>query len=302
MKEYNENLIRKAYNGAWKIKEALLPGFSFQKYWFIKKILSSILKKSSPAFIRDTFGHNIYLDPMDSLNLSLYGVHEPSEISLFEKLLRVGDVVVDVGANIGYFSLIFAQLIGTEGKVYAFEPSPVNYSLLKKNITANQYSNIVPVHSALSDGTCKTLRLYLCETNCGDHRVFDSHDNRAFVEIAATSLDDYFCRGEHVDFIKIDVQGAEMQVLQGMRNLLQRNPDIRVLLEYWPRGLSLAGTEPKDLITYFESLGFEKYELIDGTAGELRQVDYNTLTKHYTIGNDKFTNILASRNAAGLLR
>jgi len=74
----------------------------------------------------------MYLDEKDSLQLNFNGNFEPVETEIVKKEIKENDIILDVGANIGYYSLIFAQLIGKSGKVYSFEPDPTNFEILKK--------------------------------------------------------------------------------------------------------------------------------------------------------------------------
>src|SRR5262249_36182110 len=152
------------------------------------------------------------------------GVYEPFETGLLQNQLRPGDVVVDVGANIGYYTLLFARCVGPRGRVFAFEPDQTNFDLLRRNVERNGYTNVTLVRKAVAAQSGK-LRLYLCEDNKGDHRTYDSHDGRPSLEIDAVSLDDYFAgeRGS-IALIKMDIQGAEEGALRGMRRLLADNP------------------------------------------------------------------------------
>ena len=88
-------------------------------------------------------GNKMFLDPQDSLLLSINGIYEEFETELVSKEISKNDVVVDIGANIGYYTLIFAKLVGENGKVFAFEPDPSNFALLKKNVELNGFRNVV---------------------------------------------------------------------------------------------------------------------------------------------------------------
>jgi len=117
------------------------------------------------------FGHEMFLDPTDSIvspTLLRDGYFEPYETTLIESEIRPGDVVLDIGANIGYYTLIFARLVGERGRVYAFEPDPTNFRLLKKNVRANGYQNVIFVKKAVADSS-GSMPLYLCPDNKGDH-------------------------------------------------------------------------------------------------------------------------------------
>ncbi|MGH7424839.1 MAG: FkbM family methyltransferase, partial [Candidatus Methylomirabilales bacterium] len=154
-------------------------------------------------------GHVIFLDKYDSLHLAIYGIHEPFQTEFVSSVVKEGDVVVDAGAHIGYYTLIFAKLVGPEGRVFAFEPDPGNFSLLKKNVEANGYQNVVVENRALGDETGK-IRLYLSSVHAGDHRTYDVGESRPWVVVDCVRLEDYMRdRDCEVDLVKMDIQGAE---------------------------------------------------------------------------------------------
>lgn len=214
--------------------------------------------RSSSAIID---GHIMFLDDKDSLDLSIYNVYEPLETEFLKKEVKSGDVVLDIGANIGYYTLIFARAVGQGGMVYAFEPNPTNFSLLKKNIEINGYTNVVLIQKAVSNTTGK-LKLYLSETNKGDHRIYDSGEERVSLEVECVAIDDYFanCR-KRIDLIKMDVQGSEGLVIKSMPALLQK--DIKIISEYWPEGLKKTGIDPIAYLQMLQDYGFELYEIIE---------------------------------------
>ena len=111
------------------------------------------------------------------------GIWEPYETSLLLRLLQPGDVFVDVGANIGYFSVLAASLVGEQGAVFSFEPDPNNYRLLCANMALNAFDgNSVTVEAALSD-LAGEGRLFLSEDNLGDHQVYVGDEERDSVPI-----------------------------------------------------------------------------------------------------------------------
>ncbi len=201
-------------------------------------------------------GHIIHLDPKDSLKLSVYGVYEPFETRLVQQEIKPGSVVVDIGANIGYYTLIFARLVGEKGKVFAFEPDPTNFELLKTNIEANGYQNVVLEQKAVSNTTGK-LKLYVSEESAGDHRIYDSGDARQYIEIEAVTLDDYFGKQDiSIDCIKMDIQGAEWAALVGMSALLRHAANMKLFMEYWPGGLERFGADPKAVLQFLQERDF----------------------------------------------
>lgn len=184
-------------------------------------------------------------------------IWEPYETSLLLRLLRPGDVFVDVGANIGYFSVLAASVVGEQGTVFAFEPDPSNYRLLCANASLNGFdSNIIAVEAALSD-TAGEGRLFLSEDNLGDHQVYVGDEERSSVPIELQRGSDYLAgRLARLDLLKIDTQGSEFQVIQGLMPLLlglERKP--RIIVELTPHSLRQAGTTGRALIELLATLG-----------------------------------------------
>jgi FkbM family methyltransferase len=239
----------------------------------------------------EVLGHKMFLDSRDSLNLSINGVYEPFETELVKKEIRKGDVVLDVGANIGYYTLIFAKLVGENGKVFAFEPDPSNFALLKKNVEINGYKNITLVQKAVSNKTGKT-KLYLSDRNLGDHRIYDSHDGRRCIEIDAIRLDDYFKNyNGKIDFIKMDIQGAEGGAIQGMCSLLKKNKNVKIVTEFWPIGLKRFGIGPEEYVKLLIEHGFKLYE-INEQEKKICPANIPKLLKAYTPERGNYTNLL----------
>jgi FkbM family methyltransferase len=238
----------------------------------------------------------MYLDARDSLDLSLNLVYEPFETELVPSLVHENDTVLDVGANIGYYTLILARLVGPRGRVFSFEPDPGNFALLKKNVEANGYKNVVLVNAALSDQPA-TLKLYLSEENRGDHRIYPSDDQRRAIQIPAITVDDYFAGlSDEIAFIKMDVQGAEAKVLTGMKRLLEETPKCQMLFEFWPKGISDAGDEAEQALARLTRNRFS-LKLVDQQRKSLEPIDAEALLRNFTKANGHQTNVLASKLA-----
>ncbi len=112
----------------------------------------------------------MYLDRDNSMGLAVQGVYEPAETQLVNDLVKPGQIVLDIGANIGYYSLIFLQLLGGEGHVYTFEPDPYSFELLSRNIAANEYSNASVFQVAVSNQEGQ-VQLHRDQFNNLDHRL-----------------------------------------------------------------------------------------------------------------------------------
>jgi FkbM family methyltransferase len=156
------------------------------------------------------------------------GTYVPEVCRIIVRNVQLGWVCVDVGAHIGYFTLLLAKLVGEHGRVIAFEAHPKNAERLCSNVKINGYEARVQVENmAVSDGIHRWMKLFSgrkhssFEWNIVGHDV-EGNITQAELEIPATSLDAYFPLGSRVDFVKMNIEGAEAQALRGMRRLLQK--------------------------------------------------------------------------------
>jgi FkbM family methyltransferase len=175
-----------------------------------------------------------------------------AERQLLRKILLRGAVVVDVGANIGIYSEFLSGCVGPSGLVHSFEPSPDNFKRL--SATTHDLSNVRLTQAAVGErsGECN---LYVSDKLNVDHRAYKADgDSRRAVPTEMIALDDYFKSGERVDLIKMDIQGYELHALRGAQRVLRENPDINLLLEFWPAGLEQAGVDWNDLVETLQGL------------------------------------------------
>jgi len=285
-------MLKSTLRRIYRIFVQRLKGRRFGTIYPVRTFHSFVRKSLKPDFV-EIEGSKIFLDPADSLALSLNGSYEPFETQLIKKVIRQGDISVDAGANIGYYTLLFSRLTGESGRVFAFEPAPVNFALLKKNLGINGCSNVEPVQKAVSNIT-GNASLFLHERNSTDHRIFRSKDRRRGIDIETTSLDDYFkdFRGK-INFIKIDVQGAELQVLEGMRKILKNHP-VKIALEFSPLLLKSCGSEPEKLVSILAEYGYRLFD-INERGKKLEEMDASALPEKYTAEKKNHTNLLCLR-------
>lgn len=275
----SKNVPRKLFFKIYRI-----PSFNWIYHYLIRSLTDS-------TKIVDVQGNKMYLDSEDTLNLSTRGVWEPFGTEVFKKQIKEGDTVLDIGANIGYFTLIAAKIAGDKGKVYAFEPEKTNFSVLKKNVEINKYKNIVLIQKAVSNKNGKTS-FYLDKKDLGKHSLFNL-DKGERIEIEIVKLDDYFkdYKGK-IDFIKMDIQGAEWLAIDGMSSLLKKNSNIKIYTELDPESLIKSGIKPQDYMKMLTNLGFRLY-IINELNQKLEHISENKLPKKiYGAG----VNLLCSRN------
>lgn len=226
------------------------------------------------------------------------GIWEPYETRLVLSLLRPGDVFVDAGANIGYFSVLAAAAVGPAGAVYAFEPDPDNCRLLRDNVLLNGVQQVVHVVEAALADRDGDAPLYLSEDNLGDHQLFTDGAPRPAVRVALVDGGSYLAgRIGRLDLLKVDTQGAEFLVLSGLMPLLRQLPaPPRILIELTPYSLRAAGASGRGLVELLASLGQPlhivdhiEHRLAPSTAAELALWCDNVAA---TPGDQGFMNIL----------
>ena len=184
------------------------------------------------------------------------GLWEPFETSLVLASLSPGAVFVDVGANLGYFTVLAAHQVGETGRVFAFEPDPENFSLLQGNLTLNGLEQRgEAVRAALSDEDGEGV-LYLSEDNLGDHQIYSAGEVRDSIRIPLLRGGDYLRdRVERLDLLKVDTQGSEYRVMSGVMPLLRGLPMVpRILIELTPLSLQEAGSSGRALIELLATL------------------------------------------------
>lgn len=224
---------------------------------FVYKRLYRLLNPDNLIKIRED-GNIIYLDSRDEGVTPKLISHryEIDEMRVFKSFIKEGMIVVDIGANIGYYSLAAAKLVGNKGLVYAVEPEINNYNLLLKNIEVNNYKNIIPVNKAVSDkdGYCE---LYIDNYNYGGHSF--AKDNILYGETHSKKVEtitlDTLLKDKKVDILKIDVQGAEGLIIKGGKNVLN-NENIIVFMELWAKGSSNLGISSLELVDLLREYGF----------------------------------------------
>ena len=146
------------------------------------------------------------------------GMYEREKQTVFRALIRPGNVVYDLGANVGFYSLLASHLVGPSGKVFSFEPLPRNLALLEKHIVRNRMSNCTITAAAVSDHSGTAC----FEAQCNPHKTKLSPTGHITVRLV--SLDELVASGEisPPDVIKCDIEGAEFDAIQGARATLSR--------------------------------------------------------------------------------
>lgn len=274
----------------------LFIGSNLSKYSLVRNLTRHINHKLHPEFV-EIEGNKIYLDEKDSLFLSS-GMHEKTIVDLVKNEIHEGDIVIDIGAHIGYYTVLFAKLVGPKGKVFAFEASPTNFEILKKNVAVNDYQNVILNNKAVSDKNGK-LTLYVAGETSTQNFLFEPEKTTETIEIDTITLDEYFLDFDNkIDFMKIDVVGAEPRVIKGMNTILRKNDSLKIVQEWWPNGIKKHGFEPEYHLKLLTQMDYKIYE-IDGVNNKLNLVTADDLMKKYPNSKLEDINIFCKKSIIG---
>jgi FkbM family methyltransferase len=220
------------------------------------------------------------------------GRWEESTAALLNRLLRPGARFLDIGANVGYFS-VFAHSLARDIQIDAVEPHPVTYSLLQANLWANQVS--AQTHNTALGDAQRLLPMSSPPKNPGDARVgVDAPDNRYDLIVPIVSADEYFGR-RTFDVVKIDVQGFEPEVVLGMERIVQESPAIVLVVEFFPTSLQDRGLDPSEVLERYRRLGFRLAVNDDGGTGTCTGAD--VLEHCRSAGPNGQVNLILTRDA-----
>ena len=237
-------------------------------------------------------GQKLFLDKEDSLMLSIKNNdHELTEIKFLKQIIKNGDTVLDLGANIGVYTLIFAKLVGKSGHVFAFEPDPTNFEILSKNVKENKHENVTLVQKAVSEKNDK-IKLFVSKRNHASHRIFDSKEKRNSIEVDVITLDTYFKNFKNpINFIKMDVEGVEGATLLGASNIIKNSKDLVIMMEYFPKWIRKYGMNPEEILN---SLIEKKFKLFNINQKEKKifPINLKNFVKEYNEQKKNYTNVL----------
>ncbi len=212
-------------------------------------------------------------------NILLRGAYEPEAIELFRSRLKPGMTVYDVGANIGYYTVLAAETVGPTGRVFALEPDPRNVEIIHRNLRARGLENVVVAQVAVSDRD-GNVDLHFSQNNPSINSLARANTEATGIRdsysqaVPGMTLDSFIARhgGIEPDVLKIDVQGAELLAFRGAERLLAA-PRLRILLEFWPYGLQQMGADPSEFLQLLLSAGFVLRSIGEKQPMELRAAD-----------------------------
>ncbi|QBR07508.1 FkbM family methyltransferase [Streptomyces sp. S501] len=238
------------------------------KEMIVREYLNDWLRDHSrKAVSRSGFGTLFYADTRDLIQRYIYtfGVWEPPLTKWLQRTLQPGDTFVDVGANIGYYSLLASRLVGMSGKVVAVEASPDFHALMSANVALNRASNVRTVSEAVSD-RAEVLHFVLASSaNMGANSIVPyAGKAESHVDVPARPLPAILSPSElaAARVIKVDVEGAEGSVVRGLVPALGRlRPEAELAIEVTPERLARLGESAQELLDALASHGFHPYRL-----------------------------------------
>lgn len=251
--------------------------------------------------------YRLWVDPRKRKDIARAILHrgdyEAPETDVMLGRLKAGMAMIDVGANIGHYAMVAAAAVGPSGRVAAFEPEPENFAALRANLALNGFASATAEQLALGarDGE---LTLYRDAANRGGHSLLRANVQKPAGEtrVRVVTLDGYAARnlaGRKIGFIKLDVQGAEAEVLAGARAILSRDHP-GLLLEFWPHGIAAMGGDPMKLVDDLLALGYRMAVVERERPGNLRALDGVDALKRIELGHPQaYVNLLFTNGNAG---
>jgi len=221
---------------------------------------------------RKVGNHIMYLDRQDTgisaglMRLKKGVDREPAFMKVLRRELQSGMTAVDLGANIGYASLIMAGIVGPTGTVYAIEPSARNFMFLNMNIKANGYENIIhPTQMGISNKKC--VQKFYISSKSNLHSMTPTAHTQDAVDVQVDTLSEFLKGKNSPNFIKMDIEGHEVEALEGMVDALQAAPPpVRILIEVHPMYYSEEHSFEKSLRAML-AIGFNTKYVISAGIG-----------------------------------
>ena len=239
------------------------------KAWFYERLHAGLTPADRYAVVRLDKGFRMNLDLADPEQLKVYfygHYHERYEADLVQRLLADDDVFWDIGANVGYFTLVAATALNHRGRIVAFEPGQNAYARLTENLALNPYRNIQTFPVAVADREGEAVLHLDGDIADTSASLYPAGPVQAGCEICRTVALDHFLRAENLpapDLIKLDAEGAELAVLQGAHQLINDAPPLW-LMEMEEKNLRAAGASKAAVAQFLTGCGYRAAHLRKG--------------------------------------
>ncbi|GAB4503334.1 MAG: hypothetical protein Fur0043_03260 [Anaerolineales bacterium] len=269
----------------------------------LKALTNAILLRIIPEalHIGPAILHLDLSDPVVSGALALR-VFEPSELAFFQKYCRGPLTLVDIGANIGLYTVLAMHQLDSTGRIVALEPHPGTFAFLQKNVAANQAQasacSRVDALNLAATPERGPQQLRLNPENRGDNRLYRGTyqgkvEQWEALPVEGRPVDEVLANLniEQVNFVKIDIQGYEQKAIAGFQKTLARSQNVILMSEFWPKGLREAGGDARNYLEMLAGLGFRLYELKERPRGKVTPLeDWDALIAR--LPERKYTNII----------
>ncbi len=261
------------------------------------KLLDKIVKKTIEGLV-ETFVQlkRFYFPkkfPWDWKLDMLIENYEKNTVNYFKNNIKPGMTVADVGAHVGYYTVIFSRLVGPTGKVLAFEPDKENFSLLEKN--TSRLKNVERYENAISDKN-GSVDFFKVIGSTGCHSVVTPHAESEKESVQSITLDSFVEKNtiKKIDFLKIDIEGAEPLALKGMQKLIGNSENISIVSELNPDSLAQLGETPD---SFFNGIAEQKLKVYKiGKNGNITEINKNDMANLEMYQAKKlYTNILLKK-------
>ena len=269
-----------------------LVGTNISKNKFVYNTTESLKEFLKPRFV-EIDGCKLLLDKTDRRGFTIYGNSEEGKTSYLKKIIIPGQIVVDVGASIGIYSILLAKWVDKQGHVFAFEPAPDNVKLLRKTIKLNQFDNITVTQKAISDKP-GIASFYLVD-GISAHSLVDYGSSIDKIDVEVESLDNFFQGYEKsIDFIKIDAEGYDFKVILGMQNIISKTQNLKIFVEFDPKRLIKTGDSPQELLRFMQNNRFSVRDLM--TDKMITSDDIEETVERY-MGEPHYTDLLCEKTS-----
>ena len=243
--------------------------------------------------LRKIQGNKMYLSVNDlglSRDLLLHGIREPLQTNLVKQLIKPGMTVADIGANLGYYVLIEASIVGESGKIYAIEPVPSNYEILKKNVYKNNYQSIVETHLCAIGDTCEVSKMAMT-TSSNFSTMFLNEEEMSdwmkkqlkvstekILEVETLTLDKFLVGKRPIDFVRMDVEGYEGKIIKGMSNTAKNSRNrLQMFIEIHPGVFENSKATLAELIQDLTDMGLRVKFIVNTEGTELLEFSEDNL-------------------------
>ncbi len=289
-----KKIFRAPLRFIYNLGRKIFGGKGLRKYAVVDRAWSSMsrLVRDDTVMVN---GYKMWSDVVNGIDFggqTTGQIFDAPLVELFNREVKPGMTVLDIGAEMGYFTCLFAKLVGPLGRIYAFEPNPHNLEYLRKNVAVNDFKNVTVMPQAASDAKGE-MRFFARgpHSSLGYDRFADGETP---ITVKTAALDDVLRDVPRIDFMKIDIEGSEGKAFRGMQGIVKKNPSMRIVMEFYPMLLKKAGEDPRAVFDSLVRAGFAIHDLKD--SPELgAPVSTESIVKAYPPTENSMTNLYLSR-------